>query len=73
MFWSLKETNRLRIARRIVGGFNILFGSILVMGQIAAFLFNCFSPPSLHELAIGICLVISGFGLLLWRPRASGV
>ena len=72
MFWSLQETNRLRIARRIVGGVCLFYGCVLVTMQSSAFLFNTFDTPSRLELAKGIGLTISGFGMLLNRSRTKG-
>lgn len=71
VFWSMKETYRLRIVRRIIGGLNVILGAILVAEQVGALGFGLFSQPKPRMLAVGVCLVISGLGLYFMQPRPS--
>ncbi|HOZ47141.1 MAG TPA: hypothetical protein PK468_11060 [Candidatus Hydrogenedentes bacterium] len=68
MFWSLKETNRLRTARRILGGLSVLIGCFNIATQSGAIFFGVFGEARPRELAVGILLVIMGVCMLLSKP-----
>lgn len=70
MLWSMKETTRLAVFRRVVGGLNIGVGTVLVVEQACAMAFGLFSQPKPHFLLVGIGLVISG-ACLVFAKRDS--
>lgn len=68
MFWSMKETQRLRRIRRIVGCLSVIVGTIGVVEQIGAIGFGFFSRPKPHFLLLGILLVVSGIAQFFVQP-----
>ncbi len=69
MFWSMRETQRLRVIRRILGGLSIVVGTIGVVEQIGAIGFGVFSQPKPHFLLLGVLLVVSGIAQFFVQPR----
>lgn len=67
MFWSMKETPRLAVFRRVVGGVNIGVGTVLVVEQACAMAFGLFSQPKPLFFLVGIGLVISGASMVFMK------
>ena len=71
MFWSMKETPRLRVIRRIVAYLSVIVGTILAVEQIGAIGLGIFSQPKPHFLLIGVLLVVSGIAQFFVQRRTD--
>ena len=71
MFWSMKETPRLRAIRRIVACLSVIIGIILTVEQIGATGFGVFGQPKPHFLLLGMLLVVAGIAQFFVRPRTD--
>lgn len=71
MFCSLKETQRLRVIRRVLGCLSVVVGTVGVVEQIGAIGFGVFSQPKPHFLLLGILLVVSGIAQFFAPPRTK--